>query len=115
MQKIDDPGKFRQVDEIIYVVGYPGYQHLSSIAENCMQVVCDVKGDNILPSYLQFSFWFIMLDGMSSHIYGVFNCIPLPLFLLTDVGMTKFFRLNDEKVLKWLCMKVRFHPLQARI
>uniref|UniRef100_A0A0V0HWT5 Ribonuclease H2 subunit B n=1 Tax=Solanum chacoense TaxID=4108 RepID=A0A0V0HWT5_SOLCH len=66
MKKNDDPGKFRQVDEIIYVVGYPGYQHLSSIAENCMQVVCDVK----------------------------------------DVGMTKFFRLNDEKVLKWLCLKV---------
>ncbi|TMW95932.1 hypothetical protein EJD97_008169, partial [Solanum chilense] len=66
MKKNDDPGKFRQVDEIIYVVGYPGYQHLSSIAENCMQVVCDVK----------------------------------------DVGTTKFFRLNDEKVLKWLCLKV---------
>ncbi|XP_015076319.1 ribonuclease H2 subunit B isoform X1 [Solanum pennellii] len=66
MKKNDDPGKFRQVDEIIYVVGYPGYQHLSSIAESCMQVVCDVK----------------------------------------DVGMTKFFRLNDEKVLKWLCLKV---------
>ncbi|XP_055810010.1 uncharacterized protein LOC129880137 isoform X3 [Solanum dulcamara] len=66
MKKNDDPGKFRQVDEIIYVVGYPGYQHLSSVAENCMQVVCDVK----------------------------------------DVGMTKFFRLNDEKVLKWLCLKV---------
>ncbi|KAF3681174.1 putative cytosolic sulfotransferase 5-like isoform 1 [Capsicum annuum] len=43
MKKNDDPGKFRQVDEIIYVVGYPGYQHLSSVAENCMQVVCDVK------------------------------------------------------------------------
>lgn len=66
MKKNDDPGKFRQVDEIIYVVGYPGYQHLSSIAKNCMQVVCDVK----------------------------------------DVGRTKFFRLNDEKVLKWLCLKV---------
>lgn len=57
MQKNDDPGKFRQVDEIIYVVGYPGYQHLSSIAENCMQVVCDVKGDNILLSYLLFFVW----------------------------------------------------------
>ncbi|XP_060215238.1 uncharacterized protein LOC132642026 isoform X1 [Lycium barbarum] len=66
MKKKDDPGKFRQVDEIIYVVGYPGYQHLSSVAENCMQVVCDVK----------------------------------------DIGTTKFFRLNDEKVLKWLCFKV---------
>lgn len=32
---------------------------------------------------------------------SLFSC----LFLL-DVGSTKFFRLNDEKVLKWLCYKV---------
>ncbi|XP_019265951.1 PREDICTED: ribonuclease H2 subunit B [Nicotiana attenuata] len=66
MKKKDDLGKFRQLDEITYVVGYPGYQNLSSVAENCMQVVCDVK----------------------------------------DIGKTKFYRLNDEKVLKWLCFKV---------
>lgn len=72
MQKNDDQGKFRQLDEITYVVGYPGYQHLSSVAENCMQVVCDVKGDNTLSQYNQFLFCFIMLDGMPSHIYGVF-------------------------------------------
>nr|XP_033516956.1 ribonuclease H2 subunit B isoform X2 [Nicotiana tomentosiformis] len=66
MKKNDDQGKFRQLDEITYVVGYPGYQHLSSVAENCMQVVCDVK----------------------------------------DIGKTQFYRLNDEKVLKWLCFKV---------
>lgn len=41
--------------------------------------------------------------------------IPLPCFLSTDVGMTKFFRLNDEKVLKWLCLKVRLHPSQAHV
>ncbi|XP_047252358.1 uncharacterized protein LOC124887205 [Capsicum annuum] len=52
MKKQDDPGKFRQVDEIIYVVGYPGYQHLSSVAENCMQVVCDVKGNPIKKTLL---------------------------------------------------------------
>lgn len=43
MKRGDDPGKFRQVDEIIYITGCPGYQHLLSIAEN-MQVVCEVKG-----------------------------------------------------------------------
>lgn len=44
MQKGDDPGKFRQLDEIIFVDGYPGYHRLMSIAENCMQVVCEIKG-----------------------------------------------------------------------
>ena len=44
MQKGDDPGKFRQLDEIVFISGYPGYQHLLSIAENSMQVLCDVKG-----------------------------------------------------------------------
>ncbi|CAH9119850.1 unnamed protein product [Cuscuta europaea] len=62
----DDPGMFRQLDEIIYVSDYPGYQYLSSIAEKSMQVVCDFK----------------------------------------EMGSMKFFRLNDEKVLKWMCYKV---------
>ncbi|KAL2241173.1 UNVERIFIED_CONTAM: Ribonuclease H2 subunit B [Sesamum indicum] len=66
MKKGNDPGKFRQLDEIIYIHGYPGYQSLSSIAEKTMQVVCDLK----------------------------------------EVGSTKFFRLNDLKVLKWLCYKL---------
>lgn len=51
LQKGDDPGKFRQLDEIIFIDGYPGYQHLLSIAEKSMQVVCEVKG-NKLPFVL---------------------------------------------------------------
>lgn len=47
MQKEDDPGKFRLVDEIIFVEGYPGYQKLLSIAENFMQVVCEIKGGTL--------------------------------------------------------------------
>ncbi|KAG5541178.1 hypothetical protein RHGRI_021138 [Rhododendron griersonianum] len=43
MKKGDDPGKFRQLDEMIFVNGYPGYRYLLSIAETSMQVVCDVK------------------------------------------------------------------------
>ncbi|KAM7265813.1 hypothetical protein ACFE04_003496 [Oxalis oulophora] len=43
MKKGNDPGKFRQLDEIIFVADYPEYQHLLSIAENCMQVVCEIK------------------------------------------------------------------------
>lgn len=43
MKKGSEKGMFRQLDEILYVDGYPGYQHLKSIAENSMQLVCEVK------------------------------------------------------------------------
>ncbi|KAI3717621.1 hypothetical protein L1987_69353 [Smallanthus sonchifolius] len=43
MKKGDDPGKFRQLDEIIYLHDYPGYLYLSTIAEKCMEIVCDCK------------------------------------------------------------------------
>ncbi|KAG2699828.1 hypothetical protein I3843_07G206100 [Carya illinoinensis] len=66
MKKEDDPGKFRQLDEIIFIHDYPGYQHLLSIAENSMQVVCEIK----------------------------------------EIGSSKFFRLDDSKVLAWLYHKV---------
>ncbi|KQJ83146.1 ribonuclease H2 subunit B isoform X2 [Brachypodium distachyon] len=61
-----DLGKFRQLDEILYIEGYPGYQHLMSIAGNHMELVCEVK----------------------------------------EVANMKFFRLDDSKVLTWLCCKV---------
>ncbi|THG21484.1 hypothetical protein TEA_024288 [Camellia sinensis var. sinensis] len=70
-KKGDDPGKFRQLEEIIFINGYPGYQYLFSIAEKSMQVVCDIK----------------------------------------EIGSTKFFRLNDSKVLAWLNYK--FASLQC--
>ncbi|KAJ4844080.1 hypothetical protein Tsubulata_027510, partial [Turnera subulata] len=66
MKKGNDPGKFRQLDEILFVNGHPGYCHLISIAENCMQLVCDTK----------------------------------------EIGSSKFFRLDDSKVLAWLHCKV---------
>ncbi|KAL7160877.1 hypothetical protein ACSBR2_041509 [Camellia fascicularis] len=66
MKKADDPGKFRQLEEIIFINGYPGYQYLFSIVEKSMPVVCDIK----------------------------------------EIGSTKFFRLNDSKVLAWLNYKV---------
>nr|XP_028962818.1 uncharacterized protein LOC103421223 isoform X1 [Malus domestica] len=43
MKKGDDPGKFRLLDDIIFIEGYPGYHKLLSIAENCMQLVCEIK------------------------------------------------------------------------
>lgn len=44
LQNGKDPGKFRQLDEILYVEGYPGYQHLMGIAGNHIDLVCEVKG-----------------------------------------------------------------------
>lgn len=73
MKKGEDPGKFRQLDEIVFIQGYPGYQHLLSIADKSMQVVCDFK----------------------------------------EIGSTKFFRLNDSKVLAWLHYKV--HQLKQTL
>ncbi|CAN6235354.1 unnamed protein product [Urochloa humidicola] len=61
-----DPGKFRQLDEILYIEGYPGYQQLMSVAGHHMELVCEVK----------------------------------------EVANMKFFRLDDSKVLSWLCCKV---------
>uniref|UniRef100_A0A0D3FX15 Ribonuclease H2 subunit B wHTH domain-containing protein n=1 Tax=Oryza barthii TaxID=65489 RepID=A0A0D3FX15_9ORYZ len=66
LQNGKDPGKFRQLDEILYVEGYPGYQHLMGIAGNHIDLVCEVK----------------------------------------EVANVKFFRLDDSKVLSWLCCKV---------
>lgn len=66
MKKGDDHGKFRLLDEMMFVRGFPGYQKLFPIAEDSMLVVCEVK----------------------------------------EIGPSKFFRLNDSKVLAWLCRKV---------
>ncbi|KAL8249027.1 hypothetical protein R6Q59_005895 [Mikania micrantha] len=43
MKTGDDPGKFRQLDEIIYLQDYPGYSYLSAVAEKSMEIVCDCK------------------------------------------------------------------------
>nr|XP_010929863.1 ribonuclease H2 subunit B isoform X2 [Elaeis guineensis] len=67
IQKRNDQGMFRQLDEILYVDGYPGYQHLMSVAEDSMQLVCEVK----------------------------------------EIGSSKFFRLNDSKLIAWLYHKVQ--------
>lgn len=44
LQNGKDPGKFRQLDEILYVEGYPAYQQLMSVAGQHMELVCEVKG-----------------------------------------------------------------------
>ncbi|KAG5031050.1 hypothetical protein JHK82_014665 [Glycine max] len=53
MKKGDDLGRFRQLDEILFIDGYPGYMQLMSVVENCMLVVSEVKGDHILKLDLQ--------------------------------------------------------------
>lgn len=51
LQKGEDPGKFRQLDEILYVEGYPGYQHLLSLAEKSMEIVCQTQGKLLLYDF----------------------------------------------------------------
>uniref|UniRef100_A0A1D1YJ70 Ribonuclease H2 subunit B n=1 Tax=Anthurium amnicola TaxID=1678845 RepID=A0A1D1YJ70_9ARAE len=65
MKRGNDHGMFRELDEILFVDGYPGYRHLLSIAKDSMELVCEVK----------------------------------------EIGSSKFFRLDDSKVLAWLCCK----------
>ncbi|KMZ57312.1 Ribonuclease H2 subunit B [Zostera marina] len=67
MKKGNDCGMFRELNEICYVDGYPGYQHLVPFAENSMKLLCEMK----------------------------------------EVGSSKFFRLDDSKVLAWLCHKIK--------
>ncbi|KAM0940314.1 hypothetical protein DsansV1_C19g0162651 [Dioscorea sansibarensis] len=74
MKKGNDAGMFRQLEEILFVDGYPGYQHLMSTAESCMHLVCEIK-------------------------------------VSVEIGSTKFYRLENSRVLAWLCHKV--HHLEA--
>ncbi|XP_074301450.1 uncharacterized protein LOC141632839 [Silene latifolia] len=45
--KGEDPGKFRQLDEIMFLDGYPRYHHLLGISEKSMCIVCEVKGHSL--------------------------------------------------------------------
>jgi len=55
-QKGDDLGRFRQLDEILFIDGYPGYMQLMSVVENCMRLVSEVKGGYIRVLFL-FTTW----------------------------------------------------------
>lgn len=68
MQKGNDPGKFRQLDEIIYGPGYPGYQSLSSMADNTMQVVCDVKGIFFIFIFASVTVEMLYIQYRGTHI-----------------------------------------------
>ncbi|KAG6783510.1 hypothetical protein POTOM_012959 [Populus tomentosa] len=99
MKKRDDLGKFRQLDEIIFINDYPGYQHLMSIAENCMGVVCEIKG-RLLPDRTTEP----LLAVYSSFSCGIQSGFQID--LLIKIGSSKFFRLDDSKVLAWLYCKL---------
>ena len=76
MQKGDDPGKFRQLDEIVFISGYPGYQHLLSIAVNSMQVLCDAKGGLPHALFYYFSKCKSQLEACQNTLLKMFfSCI----------------------------------------
>lgn len=43
MKRADDPGKFRSLEEILFVEGYPGYLNLQPLLEHLLDVVCQVR------------------------------------------------------------------------
>lgn len=67
MKRADDVGKFRLLEEILYVEGYPGYMNLIQLSQHLLDAVCEVR----------------------------------------DIGTSKYYRLDDSKVLSWLCCKVK--------
>ncbi|KAH9795266.1 Ribonuclease H2 subunit B [Citrus sinensis] len=91
LKKGEDPGKFRQLDEIIFIDGYPGYQYILPLAENCMQVVCEVKE-------------YILDEAIENASIGRIDDISLGRY--KKIGSSKFFRLDDLKVIAWLYCKV---------
>ena len=105
LQKGDDPGKFRQLDDIMFINGYPGYLHLLSVAEKSMQVVCEVKGGHIVYKIRKKK---KKKKSSMSRIYSHFCYLVLS---PAEVGSSKFFRLDDSKVLAWLYHKVRVRSL----
>ena len=50
-RKLREPEKFRQLNEVVFIKGYPRYQHLLSITE---KVLCDVNSSPPphIPFYL---------------------------------------------------------------
>lgn len=70
MQKGDDLGKFRQLDEMLFIDGYPGYQQIMSLVENCMQVVCEVKGSILVYPLLTFYVGHLHIFYKFSYLMG---------------------------------------------
>ncbi|KAL0284894.1 UNVERIFIED_CONTAM: hypothetical protein Scaly_2836000 [Sesamum calycinum] len=66
VKKRNDSRKFRQLDEIIYIHGYPGYQSLSSIVEKTMHVVCYLNV-SIVGEYLKDEPWVNLLCNKSKY------------------------------------------------
>ncbi|XVE99960.1 hypothetical protein REPUB_Repub03eG0245000 [Reevesia pubescens] len=121
MKKVDDPGKFRQLDEILFINDYPGYQHLFSIAENCMQVVCEIKEIGSLK--------FFRLDDMKVLAWLFYKVCQLKQTLpaldqnyaareekdtLADAVSILGEYLKDEPWLKLLCNHFKLNLLEAK-
>lgn len=43
MKREDDLGKFRSLEEILFVEGYPGYSHLKPLLQHSLDAVCEVR------------------------------------------------------------------------
>ncbi|XP_062185575.1 uncharacterized protein LOC133889128 isoform X1 [Phragmites australis] len=99
MSNGNDPGKFRQLDEILYVEGCPGYQQLMGVAGHHMELVCEVKGRCLTCFIVIYHIKLLFSIRLCCHAH-------VHLLLVSEVANMKFFRLDDSKVLSWLCCKV---------
>ncbi|KAJ0102449.1 hypothetical protein Patl1_05290 [Pistacia atlantica] len=116
MKKGDDPGKFRLLEEIIFVNGYPGYQYLLPVAENCMRVVCETKeigssrffrlADSKVLAWL--SFKVCKLKGTLPVLDQNYAARDEKDTLADAVSIIREY-VKDEPWLKLLCDNLKYH------
>ncbi|KAH0449985.1 hypothetical protein IEQ34_020677 [Dendrobium chrysotoxum] len=69
LKKGKEQGVFRQIDEILFNNDYPSYQRLVSLAEQSMQLVCEVK-DFLSPTKIRVSMAAKKVDVLEERLEG---------------------------------------------
>lgn len=88
LQKGHDHGMFRELNEILFVEGYPGYQYLLSMAKDSMELICEVKGEKwciFFPSFFKrdgyhYHYWELHLI----NFFVIYFKIPRQTFCKND-------------------------------
>nr|XP_043613080.1 ribonuclease H2 subunit B isoform X2 [Erigeron canadensis] len=120
MKNGDDLGKFRQLDEIIYLQDYPGYHHLATIAEKSMEVVCDCKEIGSMKFFRLndskvLAWMYCKVQQVKQSLLKVDNnyAARSQQDTLTDVVMILGEYLAEEPWLKLLCDNLRLNISEA--
>ncbi|CAI5481756.1 unnamed protein product [Closterium sp. Yama58-4] len=128
MKGSSSEGMFRSLDEICTVDGFPSYGWLQSqgVWDPVLPLITDIRGA-LPPAHLYPS---RPTSPISSTLTSTpASCVLIPTVLLcvsvlpvvvlcgvAEVGSTRFYRLNDRRVLAWLTCKVSgcWHGSHAR-